>query len=64
MTAVAERAATAPAYLRHDKPLWRRILLRTDSALVIALLAVILWATVSTKKTNEDKLTFSLQVAP
>jgi rhamnose transport system permease protein len=47
MTAVAERAAPAPAYLRHDKPLWRRVLLRTDTALLVVLIAVILWATVS-----------------
>jgi rhamnose transport system permease protein len=47
MTAVAERAAAAPVYLRHDKPLWRRVLLRTDTALVVALLAVIVWATIS-----------------
>jgi rhamnose transport system permease protein len=47
MTAVADRAAAAPAYLRHDKPLWRRVLLRTDTALLVALLAVVLWATVS-----------------
>ena len=47
MTAVAERASDAPAYLRHDKPLWRRVVLRTDTALLIVLIAVILWATVS-----------------
>lgn len=47
MTAVAERAAAPHAYLRHDKPLWRRVLLRTDTALLVALLAVILWATIS-----------------
>jgi rhamnose transport system permease protein len=35
----------APAYLQHDKSLWRRILLRTDTVLVLALLAVIVWAT-------------------
>lgn len=45
MTAVAERAIATPAYLRHDKPLWRRVLFRTDSALVVAFLAVIVWAT-------------------
>lgn len=37
----------APAYLRHDRSLWRRILLRTDTVLVLALLAVILWATLT-----------------
>jgi rhamnose transport system permease protein len=47
MTAVAERAAAAPAYLRHDKPLWRRVLLRTDTLLLVVLIAVILWATVA-----------------
>ena len=47
MTAVAERTAAAPAYLRHDKPLWRRLLFRTDTALLVVLIAVILWATVS-----------------
>ena len=47
MTAVAERTAAAPSYLRHDKPLWRRLLFRTDTALLVVLIAVILWATVS-----------------
>jgi len=38
---------SAPAYLRHDKSLWRRILLRTDTALVLVLAAVLVWATLS-----------------
>lgn len=37
----------APLYLRHDKTLVRRVLGRTDTALVFALIAVIVWATVS-----------------
>lgn len=38
---------TAQDYLRHDQPLWRRLLVRTDTALVLALVAVIIWATFS-----------------
>jgi rhamnose transport system permease protein len=37
----------APTYLRHDKSLVRRVLVRTDTAMVIALIAVIVWATVT-----------------
>lgn len=45
MTATTQ--APAPAYLRHDKSLWRRVLVRTDTALMLSLVAVIIWATYS-----------------
>lgn len=47
MTATEEvaREQAAPAYLRHDKSLWRRVLVRTDTALALVLVAVIIWAT-------------------
>lgn len=44
MTAIE---GTAPAYRRHDKGLWRRILTRTDTVLVLVLAAVLVWATYS-----------------
>jgi len=44
---VTATGQAAPAYLRHDKSLWRRVLLRTDTALVLALAAVIVWSTLS-----------------
>ena len=37
----------ARSYLRHDRSLWRRTLLRTDTALVLALVAVLVWATLA-----------------
>ncbi|MEP7088883.1 MAG: ABC transporter permease [Nocardioidaceae bacterium] len=37
----------ARSYLRHDRSLWRRALLRTDTALGLALVAVVVWATVA-----------------
>ena len=43
----AFREEVAPTYLRHDKSLWRRLLVRTDTALALVLVAVILWATFS-----------------
>jgi rhamnose transport system permease protein len=39
----APKQASAP-YLRHDKSLGRRLLVRTDTALVLVLVAVIIWA--------------------
>jgi rhamnose transport system permease protein len=66
MTTVAERGTETVAYLRHDKPLWRRVLLRTDSALVVVLVAVALWATVSVPYFNQS-FTYStvlLNIAP
>lgn len=66
MTTVAERGTGTATYLRHDKPLWRRVLLRTDSALVVVLLAVALWATVSVPYFNQP-FTYStvlLNIAP
>jgi rhamnose transport system permease protein len=38
---------TARSYLPHDRSLWRRVLLRTDTILALTLLAVILWASVA-----------------
>jgi rhamnose transport system permease protein len=45
VTATDQEAAAPAAYLRHDRSLWRRTLLRTDTALVLALAAVLIWAT-------------------
>lgn len=39
--------APPAAYLRHDKSLWRRALLRTDTALLLVLVAVLIWATLA-----------------
>jgi rhamnose transport system permease protein len=66
MTTVAERGTAPAAYLRHDKPLWRRLLLRTDSALVVVLVAVALWATFAVPFFNQP-FTYStvlLNIAP
>lgn len=66
MTTVAERGTATAAYLRHDKPLWRRVLLRTDTALVVVLVAVAVWATVAVPYFNQA-FTYStvlLNIAP
>lgn len=46
---VMEQAAppAAERYLPHDKRLWRRVLMRTDTGLVLVLAAVIIWASSS-----------------
>ncbi len=44
---MSAKELSPPVYLRHDKSLWRRVLLRTDTALALVLVAVIVWATTS-----------------
>lgn len=62
--ATAEKHAVT--YLRHDKSLWRRLLIRTDTALVLALVAVLIWATAAVPYFNQP-FTYStmlLNIAP